>query len=66
MMNLRMNSANEKQFGSFLFARGCDVAVVAFVVRLVYGDISRNIACVQRQIVNWFSGSKTISADKSL
>ena len=44
---------------------GCDVAVAALLVRLVHRDISCNVACVQRQIVNWFSGSKTISAEKS-
>ena len=34
--------------------RGYDFAGAAFVVCLVHRGISRNDACVRRQIVNWF------------
>src|SRR5882724_4610951 len=40
---------------------GYDLAGAAFVACFVHRGISRNDACVRRQIVNWFSWSKRLS-----
>jgi hypothetical protein len=37
---------------------GYDLAGAAFVVCLVHRGISRNDACVRRQIVNWFRSKR--------